>query len=79
LDLILANNMDDKKSTPVTIDGVEYMLEDMSNQQRVLLNHVIDLDQKAKTAQFNLDQFQVAKDAFLTLLKNSLEQKEDTD
>jgi hypothetical protein len=67
--------MGEKKTTPVTIDGVEYKFEDMSQQQQMLLNHVADLDRKLDSARFNVDQLQVGRDAFFTMLKTALEAK----
>lgn len=61
------------KKTPVTIDGVEYQFEDMTQEQQMLCNHCFDLDRKIASAQFNLDQLTVGKDAFIKLLKASLE------
>lgn len=65
--------MGEKKTNPVTIDGVEYIFEDMTAEQQTLLNHVIDLERKLNSAKFNVDQLQVGRDAFFTLLKKSLE------
>ncbi len=65
--------MGEKKTNPVTIDGVEYQFEDMTPEQQTLLNHVIDLDRKLNSAKFNVDQLQVGRDAFFGLLKTALE------
>ena len=65
--------MGEKKTNPVTIDGVEYQFEDMTPEQQTLLNHVVDLDRKLNSAKFNVDQLQVGRDAFFTMLKQSLE------
>ena len=65
--------MGEKKTNPVTIDGVEYIFEDMTVEQQTLLNHVIDLERKLNSAKFNVDQLQVGRDAFFTMLKTSLE------
>ena len=65
--------MGEKKTNPVTIDGVEYIFEDMTQEQQTLLNHVIDLERKLNSAKFNVDQLQVGRDAFFTMLKKSLE------
>ena len=67
--------MGEKKTTPVTIDGIEYKLEDMTQQQRILLEHVADLDRKLDSARFSVDQLQVGRDAFFTMLKTALEAK----
>jgi hypothetical protein len=65
--------MGKNEKTPVTIDGVEYKFEDMSQQQQMLLNHVADLDRKLDSAKFNVDQLQVGREAFFKMLKDSLE------
>lgn len=64
--------MGNEKKTPVSIDGVEYKYEDMTQQQQMLVNHVADLDRKLDSARFNLDQMQVGRDAFFKMLKESL-------
>jgi len=56
----------------VTIDGVDYKYEDMTQQQQMLLNHVADLDRKLDSAKFNVDQLQVGRNAFFELLKQAL-------
>lgn len=64
--------MGKNEKTPITIEGVEYQFEDLTAEQQVLFNHCIDLDRKISSAQFNLDQLNVGKNAFFGLLKNSL-------
>lgn len=66
------------KKTPVTVNGKEYQFEDMTQEQQMLTNHCFDLDRKIASAQFNLDQLTVGKDAFVKLLEQSLSKpKED--
>jgi hypothetical protein len=60
------------KKTSITIDEVEYFYEDMTQEQQVLVNHLADLDRKINSAQFNLDQLNVGKNAFINLLKEAL-------
>jgi hypothetical protein len=67
--------MGQDKKTPITIDGVEYQYEDLTPEQQTMFNHCIDLDRKISSAQFNLDQLNVGKNAFLNMLKLSLDQK----
>ena len=62
-----------KDKTPVTIDNVEYHFEDMTEKQRILVNHVADLDRKIASARWNADQMQVGRDAFFAMLKQELE------
>jgi ribosomal protein L24 len=64
--------MGNNTKNPVTIDGVEYIVEDMTPEQQTLLNHVIDLERKLNSAKFNVDQLQVGRDAFFSLLKTAL-------
>ena len=67
--------MGKNEKTPVTINGVEYKYEDMTQEQQMLCNHCFDLDRKIASAQFNLDQLSVGKDAFIARLKAALEAK----
>jgi hypothetical protein len=64
------------KKTPITINGKEYQFEDLTVEQQTLFNHCIDLDRKIGSAQFNLDQLTVGKNAFIKMLEESLEVKE---
>jgi hypothetical protein len=63
----------DTKKTPITIDGKAYILEDMTTEQRTMTNHCFDLDRKIDSAKFSLDQLMVGKQAFMDMLKKSLE------
>jgi len=64
--------MANKQPQIVTIDGVEYDAEKFNEQQVALVNHVADLDRKIGSTKFQLDQLQVGRDAFFTLLKQSI-------
>jgi hypothetical protein len=64
--------MGQDKKTPITINDVEYTYEDLSAEQQTLFNHCVDLDRKIGSAQFNLDQLNVGKNAFIKLLEESL-------
>jgi len=69
--------MENIKKNQVTIDDVEYAFEDMKPEQQNMVNHLIDLDRKIGSTQFNLDQLNVGKQAFLTMLRESLAKKEE--
>ena len=71
--------MGKNEKTPITIDGVEYKLEDMTQEQQLLVNHLVDLDRKLSAARFNVDQLQVGHGAFVTMLKQSLEAAKQTE
>lgn len=76
----MANDKNTKKESPVVnIDGEEYKIENMSNDQKVILSHIQDLTRKIETTQFNLQQMQVGKDSFVKLLKDELTKDEDKD
>lgn len=64
--------MAENKKTPIVIDEVEYFFEDMTDEQKTMVNHIADLDRKIGSSRFNLDQLNVGKDAFVNILKNSL-------
>jgi hypothetical protein len=61
------------KKTQITIDEVEYFLEDLTQEQQKLFQHCLDLDRKISSSQFQLDQLSVGKQAFFKMLKDSLE------
>jgi hypothetical protein len=69
--------MGQTKQTPVVIDDVEYIFEDMTSEQQLLVNHVADLDRKISSTAFQLDQLKVGKDAFISLLKQALAKVEE--
>lgn len=61
------------KKTPITVNDTEYFVEDMTEEQQTLLNHVQDLDRKLSNAQFNMDQLAIGREAFVNRLAASLE------
>ena len=71
--------MAEKKTTPIVIDDVEYQYEDMTSEQQVLINHVADLDRKLRSTQFNLDQLNVGRGAFMNALFKSLTNEPETE
>ena len=73
----MAKNKQETIKTPITVDDVEYHYEDMTLEQQTMVNHIADLDKKINGTKFNLDQLSVGKDAFVNMLKTSLETKED--
>jgi|TARA_R110002126_G_scaffold161920_1_gene309780 hypothetical protein len=60
------------KKTPITINNVEYDYDDMTKEQQSLFNHCVDLDRKINSAQFNLEQMLVGKNAFIEMLETAL-------
>ena len=66
-----------KEKTVITVNDVEHIYEDMTDEQKTLINHINDLDRKIGTSQFNLDQLMFGKSAFVNALSASLESKEE--
>lgn len=62
-----------KAPQTVTIDGVEHDLDNFNQDQKMLLEHCLDLDRKLASCTFQMDQLRVGKEAFLSMLKKSLE------
>ena len=62
----------ENKKTPITLDDKEYFYEDMTKEQQLMVNHIEDLNRKVSSAQFNLDQLNVGRQAFVKMLKDSL-------
>jgi hypothetical protein len=63
--------MAENKNT-ITINGTEYTEDQLTDQQKVMVNHVSDLDRKIGSTQFNLDQLNVGREAFVNMLTQSL-------
>ena len=61
----------------IFIDDVEYSLDDMTDEQKTLVNHVADLDRKLAGTRFQLDQLAVGRDAFMSMLKAALAKSAD--
>jgi hypothetical protein len=63
----------------ITVNDIEYNIEDFTDAQKTMLNHITDLDRKLSSSQFNLDQLNVGREAFVNMLASSLEaSSEDT-
>lgn len=65
-----------EKQTTIQINDKEYIFEEMTQEQQLLVNHVADLDRKIGSAQFNLDQMKVGKEAFMSRLEEALKEEE---
>jgi len=62
-----------KDKTVITVNDEEFIYEDMTEEQKGLINHINDLDRKIGTSQFNLEQLTFGKNAFVNTLSQSLE------
>ena len=66
--------MSEKKTASIVIDDVEYTEDQLTDEQKILINHLMDLDRKINSTQFNLAQLQVGRDAFMVMLKQNLQE-----
>ena len=66
--------MAEKQTKTISINGTDYTEDQLTDQQKVIINHVADLDRKIGSTQFNLDQLQVGKQAFMDMLTKSLKE-----
>ena len=62
-----------KEKPMVTINDKEFNIEDMTDEQQAMLNHINDLDRKIGQSQYNLEQLTFGKNAFVSSLSQSLE------
>lgn len=67
----------DTKKTQISVDGKDFAYEDMTAEQQTLVNHLVDLDRKLNSAKFNLDQLQVGRNSFMSMLTESLSKEDD--
>lgn len=71
--------MGKNEKTPITVNDNDYFVEDLTDEQQAMVNHVSDLDRKLASMRFNLDQLVVGREAFVNLLAQSLETEEDSE
>jgi hypothetical protein len=69
--------MAEKQTATITINGTDYTEDQLTDQQKVMISHINDLDRKMRSAQFNLDQLNVGREAFVNMLTASLDQAEE--
>ena len=62
-----------KAEPKVSIEGKEDKVSDLTPEQVDMVNHVADLDNKLRSAQFNLVQLQGGRNFFMDMLNESLE------
>ena len=65
-----------EQNNVITIDGKEYNQEDLSQDQNYFINQIKDLQAKAASLRFQLDQVTVAQNAFTNSLIESLKSED---
>lgn len=66
-----------EKNNVITINGKEYEESIMDGQQMYLINQIRDLQSKAASLRFQLDQVQAAQDVFTNGLIASVEESDE--
>ena len=70
--------MDKKENKPVVnLDGKDYDIDSMTNEQKVMVNHIADLNRKIDTSTFNLQQLRFGRQAFVDALSEDLNKLEE--
>ena len=62
-----------EKPAVLTLDEKEYVIDEMTDDEKMLINHINDMQSKINTNQFMRDQLEVGKEAFINKLRDSLE------
>ena len=66
-----------KEDKPVlNLDGKEYVIEDMTDEEKQMINHINDMQNKINTNAFMREQLEVGKEAFIVKLRESLNAEE---
>ena len=66
-----------KEDKPVlNLDGKEYVIEDMTDEEKQMINHINDMQNKINTNGFMREQLEVGKEAFIVRLRESLNAEE---
>ena len=66
-----------KEEKPVlNLDGEEYVIEDMTDEEKQMINHINDMQNKINTNAFMREQLEVGKEAFIVRLRESLTAEE---
>ena len=60
----------------ITVNDVEHNLDDLTEQQVAMVNHIADLDKKLGSLGFNMEQLKVGRKAFVNMLTASLAEAE---
>jgi hypothetical protein len=66
----------EKETTTININNKDYILEDMTEELRVLIQHIGDLDTKIVSSRFALQQVEFSRSAFMDALVSGLEKTE---
>ena len=64
---------EEEKKPTITVNEKEYLVEELNDSQKVMVNHILAINRKIGQTQFQLEQLQVASTAFNNMLTQQLE------
>jgi len=65
----------ENKKAMLNLDDKEYVIDDMNDEQKIMVSHIADLSRKMETMNFNMQQLEFGKQAFVTALKKTLDKE----
>tara|TARA_R110002167_G_scaffold240558_1_gene445733 strand:+ start:148 stop:396 length:249 start_codon:yes stop_codon:yes gene_type:complete len=65
--------MSEEKKTELKINDKDYILEDMTEEQQMMVQHIQVAEQRLAQAKFDADHANVTKDSFINMLTQQLE------
>ena len=67
----------EEKKPLLILEDKEYFREDLSNEEKKMVAHLENVENKMRSNIFVQDQLQVTKDAFINMLKESINKEEE--
>ena len=64
---------EEEKKPTITVNEKEYLVEELNDSQKTMVNHILDINRKIGQTQSQLEQLQVASTAFNNMLTQQLE------
>jgi len=65
-----------EQTEKVNLNGVDYNVSDLTDEQRYFVNQVADVRNQQAQLKFKLDQLVVAENSFAKMLTDSIEKKD---
>ena len=66
----------EKQQSFITVDGKDYSEDDLNDEQKAIVNHLVDINRKIGSSEFNLVQLRFGRQAFVDAFKASLQEVE---
>jgi len=66
----------EKDQPMLNFEDNEYVIEEMSDESKQILSHINDMQNKLNTNAFMKEQLEVGKEAFISMLRESLKEPE---